>query len=177
MKLHRFFRQENFLIFKFSLLFIILLATATVKAQNPANFSGKWSYDKTKSKFTKGAYATFDNEILDITQNSATMTLVGTFIRQGSEDYKTTDSYKLDGKEVIVKDDQGTTKKSVKWSEDKKILTITTIMTVISNGISYDYLVADSYQLSENGLTLTIQSFSRNNAYGERTDILVYNKK
>jgi ankyrin repeat protein len=177
MKLHRLFKQGNNLFVRLSLIILILLTSSTLRAQTPTNFSGKWALDKTKSKLDQASSFMEGDEILEITQNSASITFVKTLIQKGSDDFISTETYMLDGKETIVKDDMGTTKKTVKWSDDKKILTITTIMTIISNSVSKDFLVADSYKLSDNGLTLTIQSYSKNLATGERTDNFVYNKK
>lgn len=66
----------------------------------------------------------------------------------------------------------GTTKKIAKWSEDKKILTLTTIMRIDSS----DYRGDLSYKLSDDGLTMTIQSEFKN-PNGPSTVIEVFNKK
>jgi hypothetical protein len=178
MRPKRLFRQEQIAIINVSLSVIFLLSTMTLKAQTPTNFSGKWEFDKTKSKLSKIDISYDGTVILEITQNSTTITFGEIYIQPGSENWKTsTDSYTLDGKEQIKKDDLGTTKKSTKWSQDKKILTITNIETQTVEGVSNDYLVVDTHKLSDDGQTLTIESYSKNTVIGETTSKKVYHKK
>jgi hypothetical protein len=153
----------------------LLLFTSITNTQIPTNFSGTWAFDKSKSNPGEGGSFLDGDEILVITQNSTSISLEKTLIRQGSDDIKSTDTYNLGGTETIEKSDMGITKKSAKWSEDKQILTITTIMTFSSNITTNEYRVDDSYKLSDNGKTLTNQSISKN-PIGERTIIQVYTK-
>jgi hypothetical protein len=160
-----------------SLIFFFLFTATTLSAQTPVDFSGKWAFDKSKSNPGEGGAFMEGNEILEITQSSSSITFSRTWIRKGREDVKTTEKYSFDGKEKIIKEDFVTTKKTAKWSDDKKTFTITVIMTTVSGGVSKDYLLADTYKLSDNDQTLTIESFSRNASTGERIINMVYNKK
>ncbi len=174
---NRFFGLKNNLIYKSFLILSLILNSSSLSAQSPTNFSGKWAFDKSRSNPGQGGLFLDGDRILEITQNSTSIIFAETLIREGDEDIKNVDTFNFDGKEKIVKGDFGTTKNTLKWSEDKKILTVTTIMTTVSKGISEDYLVADSYKLSNDGRTLTIESYSKNRATGERTITMVYNKK
>jgi hypothetical protein len=149
-----------------------------LKAQTPTNFSGKWEFDKTKSSpgFVESNYD--GTVIMQIIQNSSTIKFYDTYIHPDRSDFKTSaDSYTLDGKEKIEKSDIGTTKKSTKWSLDKKVLTITNFDTQPLDGVAQDFLLVDSLKLSDNKLTLTIVRYSKNPVTGETTTNKVYNKK
>lgn len=172
MKLNRLFSSENNLILKSSLILSMLLFTSISIAQTPASFSGKWVFDKSKSNPGEGGYFMQSEEILDITQDANTITLNKTIKRTGSDDITDSGKFNLDGKGSINNNDSQTTKTIAKWSDDKQILTITTIMTFNS----VDYRTDDAYSLTDNGKTLTIQSTSKNPT-GERKMILVYLKK
>ena len=167
--------KKNCISKAFLILTMFLFASISV-AQTPTNFSGKWAFDKSKSNPGEGGSFLDVDEILVITQDSASISLEKTLKRKDSEDIISTDKYNLNGKETIEKSDMGTTKKVTKWSDNKQILTITTIMAFISSVTTNEYRVDDSYKLTDNGKTLIIQSISKNPT-GERTIIQVYNKK
>jgi len=176
MKTKKKFNSENNLISKFSMILPMFLFATVLIAQTPTNFSGKWAFNKTKSNLGEGASFLDGDEILVINQDAALMITEHTLIRKGSDNFVSTDTCRLDGKETIEKSDMGTTKKTAKWSTDKKILTISTIMTFDPDVSTAEYRVDESYKLSDDRKTLTIESFSKNPT-GERKTILIYNKK
>lgn len=170
--------KRNNLIRTLALAVLFSLVTSLVGAQTPTSYSGKWEFDKAKSKLFKPDVSFDGTVIMKIVQTSTTITFGETYIQPGSPDWSTsTDSYNLDGKEYIKKDDIGTSKKSAKWSQDKKILLITNSDTQTLNGVPSDFLMADSYKLSDDGLTLTIERYRKNKVTGETTSKLVYHKK
>ena len=177
MKTNGLFRHENNLILTLSLILIFLLAGSDLKAQTTTDFSGKWKFDLKKSNLGEGTQYWVGDEILDITQNSSSVTVARILLRSGSEDFKSTETFILDGKEKITKEDFGTSRITAKWSEDKKSFTVTNLATTVFNGVSKDYLVADTYKLSDKGITLTIESYSKNDSTGERTTTMVYNRQ
>ena len=172
MTLKRHFYSANYWILQSFLLLAVLLSTPFLHAQTPTDFSGKWAFDKSQSDPGKGGSFLEGDEILQITQTANSITLDRTTKRPGSEDITGSDQYTLDGKESVKKDDFSTTKTMAKWSDDKQVLTITTIMTVKSD----DYRTDDSYSLTDQGKTLTIKSISKNPT-GGRTTVVVYSKK
>jgi len=172
------FKKEHIKIFNLSLMLIFILSPITLKAQNTANFSGKWEFDKTKS--TPGTtHSTFDGTVIRlITQNTSTFIYSDMYIRKGSEDWKTADElFNIDGKEQIEKDGRGTRKKSIKWSSNKKTLTLTYAETYIEGGVSKDLLREETYEQSDDGKTLTIETYSKNLVTGETRTNSVFNKK
>ena len=160
------------------LLLMLLISSISLKAQTPTNFSGKWQYEKAKSIVDK-LEPDFDGVIiLEITQNAASISFAEIYKRQGAADWKTSaDTYTLDGKEKVTKSDIGTSKKTAKWSSDKKVLTITNIDTQTLNGVLQDFIVTDTYSLSTDGKTLTIERYNKNPVTGETKAKKVYSKK
>jgi len=157
---------------------MLLLSSVALKAQAPTNFSGKWQYEKAKSVVDKFEPEFDGTIILEITQNAATISFAEVYKREGSADWKTAvESYKLDGKEQITKHDVGTNKYSAKWSADKKVLTITNTDTQKLKGVLQDFLVIDTYSLSADGKTLTIERYRKNPVTGETKAKKVYSKK
>lgn len=173
MKPNYLFKQGHVL-----LVIILLISTISLKAQAPTNFSGKWQYEKAKSVVDK-LEPNFDGAIiLEITQNAATISFAEIYKREGSADWKTAaETYKLDGKEQVTKHDVGTNKYSASWSADKKVLTITNIDTQTLKGVLQDFIVIDTYSLSADGKTLTIERYRKNPVTGETKAKKVYSKK
>lgn len=172
MTLKRLFSSHTNFILKSSSILSILLFTSILNAQTPPDLSGKWAFDKSKSNPGEGGSFLEGEEILDITQTANSITLNRTTKRAGSDDIISSDKYTLDGKESVKKDESCTTKTIAKWSDEKQILRITTIMTF--DGV--DYRTDDAYSLTDNGKTLTINSTSKNPTGGRKT-ISVYLKK
>ena len=166
------FRTPNRWISRSALVLLLLSFAPSLNAQTSADFSGKWAFDQSKSDPGKGGSFLEGDVTLQITQTANSITIDRTTKRPESEDITASDQYTLDGKESVKKDDMGTTKTRAQWSEDKQVLTITTIMTV---GAA-DYRTDDSYSLTDQGKTLTVKSFSKNPT-GERTTVSIHAKK
>lgn len=178
MKPNRLFGQMHRVMINVSLIFMLLLTSMTSNAQTPTNFSGKWQFDKTKSTSDKVEMNYDGTIILEITQDADTISFSEIYISTGNPDWKTAvETYKLDGKEQITKHEVGTNKNSAKWSQDKKVLTITNLDTQELKGVLQDFLVADTYQLSEDGKILTIERYRKNPVTGETKAWKVYGKK
>jgi hypothetical protein len=178
MNKNRFSRKKKYLGTRILFTIVILMSVLTISAQKPASFTGKWEFDKSKSILNK-TDITYDGTVIrQIKQTSILITFNDTYIKPGVKDFKTADeSYNLDGKEKTEKSSLHITRSSAKWSIDKKVLTITNISTDNSKGIIKEYLLADSYKLSDDGLTLTIERYSKNPVTGETKSKLVYRKK
>jgi hypothetical protein len=161
-------------ILTFALLFTFTLLSPQLLAQAVANFSGTWTFDTTKSDAGPGGSFTDRDQILRITQNSASITFARTY---PSSKFTATNKFLFDGKVRVQKKDYGTDKISLQWSVDKKVLTITTITTAETKNGPDDFLVAESYKLSDNGRTLINESYSQSKQLGKTTIVMVYNKK
>ena len=158
-----------------SALFILLFVSfkPMLFSQNVTDFTGKWAFDLSKSDLGEGSKYWSGEEILDIIQDAYSINIIKTSIIPGSENISKTDVYKFDGKELILKEDFGTTKENISWAKDGKALIINTLTTTSTR----EYLIIDSYSLSQDSKTLTITTYSKNSATGESTLKMVYNRK
>jgi hypothetical protein len=146
----------------------LFLCSSVSYAQSPADFSGLWLMDNSKSD------AEFkDYEItLSVKQDLQTITIQRTFVTKGEKTTATPLTFNLDEKVVSKEEYGGINKTSSRWSSDKKVLTLTTIRTV--NGT--DYGSEEVYKLSTDGKVLTVQINSIAPPGGPRI-LEVFNKK
>ena len=160
------------------LIFTFLFLSIPSHAQTSTNFAGKWIFDKTKSSADLLESTYEGTVVMQITQNSATIAFSDTWSKPGEKDFKTSaDTYYLDGKERVTKHDIGTERRTATWSQDRKVLTIANRDTQKLKGVPQDFLVTDTYTLSDNGRILTIDRYSRNPVKGESNAKKVYSRK
>ena len=158
---------------KFLALLLTVLYASAAFAQKPAEFAGKWAFERTKSNAGKGSsFATESTHILTIKQDPNTISITMVTIVNGAVRDTTVDEYTLDGKETVTPSGGQELKTMAKWSNDKKRLTITTSMTYQGNEHRND----DVYFLSANGTVLTIESAYKS-ANGVSKMIKVYSKQ
>lgn len=171
-------RLDRFVIMNVSLILMFLLISMAAEAQIPINFSGKWEFDKAKSSADL-LDSKFEGIVTrQITQTATTIAYHDIYVQKGSNDWKTLDEiFNLDGKEQVKKDNSGTTKKSTKWSQETKVLTLIFLLTYTEDGVSKEISITESYKLSDDGKTLNIESFSKNPVTGETKTKAVYHKK
>jgi hypothetical protein len=155
---------------------MLIVFSLNLYSQSPANFTGKWEFDKAGSDKDERGDASFDGKIiLEINQNSETITFTNTFFIPG-KDGKTLrpDSYLINGD--ITKDDTGIDPaiKFVKWSEDKKVLSTQYVMTATIDGTAQEFLTAKTYKLGEDGKTLLVEELKKSLLNGEKTIKKVY---
>lgn len=157
---------------------IFMAFLGNLNAQSPVNFSGKWQYDRANSDKDK-----FDSEydgtvILEISQNSDSISFSETYIYPDRPQWKTSaDTYRFDGKEQITKSSVGTSKKSAKWSADKKLLTITNIDTQTVKGVLQEFIIIDTYSLSADKRTINLERYRKNYVTGETRSKKIYTRK
>jgi hypothetical protein len=161
------------------LIFLFLLSSLALKAQTPANFSGKWEFDKARSDKDETGDASFTGTIiLEIRQNSDTISFSNSFFVPGKKAFVIPpDPFLINGKITIDNSGSDPSKKFVKWSQDKKILTTNLIMTATIDGVAQDFLTAETYKLSDDGKTLVIEELHKSKLNGEKTIKKVYRKK
>ena len=178
MRPNRIFNPGHLAIISVSLILLFLLSSATLKSQTPINFSGKWTYDKTKS--TPGTNNAQYNGTLvrQITQTASTIAFRDIFTQNGTNGYTSSDNvFNLDGKDEVDKSDPNVTlTKSLKWSQGNKSFTLSYKTTYIDEGKSKEILINETYMLSEDGKTLTIVGFNKAEL-GETKTTNVYHKK
>lgn len=162
-----------------SLISFFLLSFSALSAQTPTNFSGKWEFDKSGSDKEETGDASFDGTIImEIRQNSATITFTSTFIRPGKKGIDMpADTFFIDGKVTTDNGGTGPAKKYAKWTPDKKILTTNYVMTDSIDGVSQEFLTATTYKLSDDGKTLVVEVFHKSKLNGENIIKKVYKQK
>lgn len=146
----------------------LILCSSVSYAQSPANFSGIWIQDTTKSD---NFYKSFDVKYT-ITQTLQTFTVKQTFTVESSKETVTRDySYTLDGKVTNMKKESGIEKNLAQWSADKKNLKTRSTITYGTEDVGF----TETYSLSDNGLVLTVQ---KSDIIPEALSVkLVFNKK
>ncbi len=146
----------------------LLLCSPVSYAQSPANFSGVWIQDTTKSD---DFYKSFE-VIYTITQTIQKFTVKQTFTVKSSKEIVTSDySFTLDGKVTRMEKEGGTEKELAQWSADKKSLNTRSTITYGSEDVGF----TETYSLSDNGLVLTVQK--SNITPGGLSIVQVFNKK
>ncbi|HEX2967902.1 MAG TPA: hypothetical protein VHO46_02270 [Bacteroidales bacterium] len=158
---------------------VFLTLTVTLNAQTPADFSGKWVFDKTASDRDETGDASFTGTIiLEIRQDADTVSFSNTYIVNESRSVKMPgSSFLADG--GVLPDNSGTdpAKKFIKWSQDRKTLTTNYIMTASIDGVAQDFLTATTYSLSADGKTLTAEELKSSKLNGDRKVKKIYRKK
>jgi hypothetical protein len=165
-------------IMKTLLISVLIISSIGLKAQTPANFSGRWEFDKVNSDKDETGDASFDGKIiLEINQGPDIITFAKIVFLPGKDGITLrTDSLLANG--TVTKDNTGSdpAKKFVKWSQDKKVLTVNYIMTAAIDGVAQDFITAITYKLSEDGKTLTINELNKSKLNGEETIKKIYKK-
>jgi hypothetical protein len=179
MKPIRIFSPSHLAIISASLISMFLLSSATLESQTPINFSGKWEYDKDKSSPGTNDAEYNGTIVRQITQTASTIACRDIYIQKGSNDYTTSDDvFNLNGKEEIDKSDPNSIlTKSVIWSQDHKSLTLSYKSTYIEEGVSKEFIINETYKLSDDGKTLMIEKYSKDAVRGEIKTKNIYHKK
>lgn len=129
----------------------LLLCSSVSYAQSPANFSGVWIQDTTKSD---DFYKSFDVKYT-IMQTTQTFTVKQTFSEYSGKEIISRDyTFTLDGKETKMEKDGGIEKELAQWSADKKILTTRSTRAYGPDDVGF----TATYSLSDNGLVLTVKN-------------------
>jgi hypothetical protein len=157
----------------------LILFTISANAQNPANFSGRWEFDKSSSDKDETGDASFNGKIVYvITQTSSIMTFANIYSLPGKDDFKAkADTFFIDGKVKNEKFGEVPIKKTVNWSQDKKTLTTSSVMTDKIDGVAQDFLTANTYKLSADGKVLTVIELNKSKLNGEEKVKKVYKKQ
>jgi hypothetical protein len=179
MKQNHLYRNRQIEFIKLIFMSLFIISSIGLKAQTPANFSGRWEFDKVNSDKDETGDASFDGKIiLEINQGPDTITFANTFFLPGRDGITLRpDSLLANG--TVTQDNSGSdpAKKFVKWSQDKKILTINYIMTATIDGVAQDFLTAITYKLSVDGKTLFVNELNKSKLNGEKTIKKIYKKK
>ncbi len=170
--------KTNQLFLKIGCLLILMSFLTDLNAQTPIDFSGKWQYDRANSDKDRFESELDGTVILEIRQTSDSISFSETYIYPDRPEWKTSaDSYRFDGKEQITKSSVGTSKKSAKWSADKKLLTITNIDTQTVKGVLQEFIIIDTYSLSADKKTINLERYRKNYVTGETKLKKIFTRK
>lgn len=175
---HPFISRQNEII-RALLISLFAIYSFSLNAQTPANFSGKWEFDKTNSDKDERGDASFNGTIiLEIRQNSDTISFTNTFFMPGKNGITLSpDKYLANEKVTIDNSGSDPAKKFVKWSPDRKVLTTNFIMTATIDGVAQDFVNTKTYKLSEDGKSLLVVETNKSKLNGERIVKKTYKKK
>ena len=162
---------------------ILLICGGSINAQE--NFAGKWAFNESKSTLAqagggggqgmRGGMRMGASE-MNITQQGNNLTVERT--RQGRDGAPvvSTEKFDLAGKATENQMMNNTRKSTVTWSSDKKVMTISSTMTMNMQGQTGEMTSREIWKLTDGGKALAIETVN-NTPNGEMKSTLVYDKK
>ncbi|MBN2612668.1 MAG: hypothetical protein JXB00_14020 [Bacteroidales bacterium] len=159
----------------FIMSFCFLFLTAAIKSQN-LDFTGTWKLNEAKSEMGEGRFRSTSNQIT-IVQSENKLTLEKVFVRPSGEEFKSTETYTLDGKECTNTVFGDREKKSTaSRTEDGNALIIKSVMVFERGGEQMTVNTSETWSLSGDGKTLTID-YASASPRGERKNKYLYDKE
>ena len=155
-----------------ALLCAFLLAPTT-QAAAAANFSGEWTYNESKSNVGEDRGGRAATKIV-VTQDASSIAIERTSSGRDGQTRTNKEELTLDGKVVKTESQRGTSSSTAVISGNS--LTIKSDVVMSRQGQSMEMKTTETWELSEDGKTLTIES-SSTSSRGDRTTTLVYDKK
>lgn len=179
---------------------LLMISAATISAQE--NFSGKWAFNESKSTIgqapaggqaqaqaqaqRQGGQGQGQGQMrmggmmraseINITQQGNTLTVERTRQGRDGQPTVTTEKYDLTGKISENVMGNNTRKSTVSWSSDKKVMTISSTITMNFQGESRDVNSKEVWKLSEAGKVLLVESINVT-PNGEMKNTFAYDKK
>jgi len=151
-----------------------ILFLSFTERPDPANFSGEWKLNESKSDL--GQFANYAPRTIKVTQTRDSMTISKTAPGFNGDDVTTTETLSFDGKETkSTIFGTSTRTASSKWSDDGQSLTITYDLLLDFNGQQTDIKGTEVWTLSDEGKTLVSQNNS-SSSFGDIQARGVYEK-
>ncbi|MFN8257631.1 MAG: hypothetical protein U0W24_18185 [Bacteroidales bacterium] len=148
--------------------------TTVATAQSP-DFSGTWTYNESKSVIPEGRFRGAALKLV-LTQDANNLAVERTSKGRDGAERKSNEKYTLDGKECENQGFQNNVRKStVNWSSDQKKLNISSVMTFNREGETMQMKSTETWSLSEDLLTLTIEVIS-STPNGDMKQTLIYDR-
>src|SRR5882762_6238419 len=162
-----------------------MIFAIAVSAAAPANFSGTWTLDKSKSQGLDQRMQNAESIQWVITQNDKQISIEskvtggqnaggGGGMRGGGMGGPR--SYNLDGKEITTEANGGTSTTKAAWSSDGQTLELSSIRAGSFNGNEFKATTNDKLQLSGDGKVLTVKRTGES-PRGPVDATLVFNKQ
>lgn len=155
---------------------ILLAITGSAFLTANPDFSGEWKLNESKStlgQFNRAA------KTLNIKGDVTSMAINRVATNRQGEEVKTDEKLTFDDKEIesSTTSSFGTSKKKskAKWSDDGKKLTVKSVTEFEGNGQKMEIKTVETWSLSDDAKTLTIESTSESTR-GTNTTKMVYDK-
>ena len=161
----------------FSVLVCALVVEVWAAGVAPANFSGTWVLDKTKSEGVSGAMASADVTMV-VTQDGKQLTTETTITGGQREIPPQKATYNLDGSETTAEMTgrmPGKATMKAKWMGDN-VLELSSVQNVNVQGNDVTITRMDHWELAEGGKVLKVHRKSES-PRGAQESKLVFNKK
>ncbi len=140
------------------------------------NFTGVWKFNESKSELDEGRFRGAASQLI-VSQNENELQIERLTVRSSGEEFKSTEKLTLDGKECTnIAFGDRERKSTAAWSEDKKTLTIRSVMVFEREGEQITINTTEIWSLSADGNTLTID-YASTSPRGERKNKFVYDKE
>jgi hypothetical protein len=146
------------------------------------SFAGTWALDKAKSEGLQGRMGNAE-QTWTVTQDEKTLTVERKTVVEGGEDRPAEKSvYNLDGSESKVERTgrmTGTATLTAKWSEDKKSVTLSSVMKTKRGENDVTITSSEKWELADDGKTLKVARTSEGGGANaqKRESKLVFAKK
>lgn len=153
-----------------------LLGVSLAGAQD-VNYSGNWALDKAKSTLTGRMNESLVSITLVITQKADDFNAEFQY-KYSDRDMADKIALKIGGEQIErdVMSGRGKAKSQIRLSDDKKNLIIVSERTVNTDNGTFSTKSTDTYSLSADGKTLTINGASESSR-GSRSSTMVFNKQ
>jgi hypothetical protein len=146
----------------------------TTKVYKP-NFSGEWKLNESKSDL--GQMAQFATKAIKTDQKDNDITINRTAPGFDGADVIQAETLSFDGKETESTIFGNSKRKaSAKWSDDGNTLTVNYVLNLDFNGQTFDVKGAETWTLSSDGKTLTVQT-NASSPQGDLAAKAVYDKQ
>ena len=160
----------------FMLVGLALLFTAQLSAQSGSvNFSGTWALNESKSNFGDSPFR-MAASTMTVKQDGNNLSIDRTMSTPDGQEMKLTGKYTMDGKECENTSFMDSKSKStVKWSDDKKSITIASSTIFNMNGDDMEMKASETWTL-DGDKTLKIEA-TNTTPNGDMKTTVVYDKK
>ncbi|QGY42786.1 hypothetical protein GM418_03705 [Maribellus comscasis] len=147
---------------------LVMLFGATLVSAQGIDFSGTWKLNRSESKLGD-QFSMAPNEIIVIHKiNEMDIEKHSSF--QG-QNFTTKDNLTLDGRECVNVGFMDTEKKSTAvWSDDEKMLTITSKIPMQGETMT----IVEVYKMDGKNMVIEVSASS---SYGDMSEMMVYNKQ
>ena len=161
-------------IIRYILIATFLFSVAAFSGNKVVNFSGEWTLNEGKSKLGEGRRWGVSTKV-SINQNENQLTIKRTSPGRDGDERIREETLTLDGKECksTVRDFPRIS--TATWSNDGKILTITSKMIFERNGNEFKINTTEVWNLKEKVKVLSID-YSSKSQRGERKSTRVYDR-